>query len=416
MSIFNKKRIKDFLIYGFGQAINLIAPLFIMPFIIYRCGQDGFGQIGVGFSMALILSGIVDYGSYINGVKEISINRDEKEVLEKKIKAIYLSKFILLAIVLSIATLSILFIPFFNKEKPLLFLSLVIVVAQFLNPNWFFQGIENFKLISIVNILSKIIYVILVLVFIKEKQDYIYANLFLGIGAIIGNLIGLYWLLNKFSFSLKNFSLSESLIILKDEFTFSMSQFFLSLYQYFPIILISSVGGDLMAGQFRVIDQVLSLFKTYLNMFFYFVYSNICFELNKNYQKGLQIWRQYNGLNFLIVFLIILLFYSNSELILEYFKIDNIHMIEMSNFFKIGLIVPLLVAISQPLRQLMFAFNENKIYIRITIIMTLINLILLFVFTTLEGLCGAFLSIIFIEIIIIILYCYFLRKHLVNKI
>jgi len=416
MSIFNKKRIKDFLIYGFGQAINLIAPLFIMPFIIYRCGQDGFGQIGVGFSMALILSGIVDYGSYINGVKEISINRDEKEVLEKKIKAIYLSKFILLAIVLSIATVSILFIPFFNKEKPLLFLSLVIVVAQFLNPNWFFQGIENFKLISIVNILSKIIYVILVLVFIKEKQDYIYANLFLGIGAIIGNLIGLYWLLNKFSFSLKNFSLSESLIILKNEFTFSMSQFFLSLYQYFPIILISSVGGDLMAGQFRVIDQVLSLFKTYLNMFFYFVYSNICFELNKDYQKGLQIWRQYNGLNFLILLLIILLFYSNSELILEYFKIDNIHMIEMLIFFKIGLIIPLLVAISQPLRQLMFAFNENKIYIRITIIMTLINLILLFVFTTLEGLCGAFLSIIFIEIIIIILYCYFLRKHLVNKI
>ena len=44
MSIFNRKKITDFLIYGFGQVINLVSPLFVMPFIIFKCGEDGLGN------------------------------------------------------------------------------------------------------------------------------------------------------------------------------------------------------------------------------------------------------------------------------------------------------------------------------------------------------------------------------------
>jgi O-antigen/teichoic acid export membrane protein len=63
----------------------------------------------------------------------------------------------------------------------------------------------------------------------------------------------------------------------------------------------------------------------------------------------------------------------------------------------------------------MFAFNENKIYIRITIIATLLNFILLYILTNNFGLKGAFFSIIVIEFIIIILYSKILKKHLSVK-
>jgi O-antigen/teichoic acid export membrane protein len=414
MSIFNKKKITDFFIYGFGQVINLISPLLVMPILIYKCGEDGLGKAGVGFSFALILCGIIDYGSYINGVKDISVNREDSHVLEKKLKSIYLSKFLLLVSVFILVSLLIFFIPFFSKDKALFFFSLTIVIGQFINPQWFFQGVENFKWISIVNVISKVIYVILILVFIREKQDYIYANLFFGIGAIIGNTIGLFWLINKYSFSVSNFSFSDAVYILKGELNFSISQFFLSMYQFFPIILISYVGGDFMAGQFRVIDQIITIFKTYLNMFFYFVYANVCFELNKQLRFGIKIWKQYNGLNFIMLFVIMLVFYIYSDFILHYFKIDNSKIPLMTEYFRIGLIIPLLVSISQPLRQLMFAFNENKIYIKITIITTIFNFILLFIFTKHEGLLGAFVSIIIIEFIIIVLYLKILRKHLIE--
>ncbi|OYU85525.1 MAG: hypothetical protein CFE24_01070 [Flavobacterium sp. BFFFF2] len=410
MSVFNKKKIKDFIIYGFGQAVNLASPLLVMPLVIGVCGQDSFGKIGVGFSLALILNGFIDYGSYINGVKAISINRDNHEVLEAHFKAIYFSKFLLLLFVLVLFSLLFVTVPFFAREKQLFFFSLLIVVGQFINPIWFFQGIENFKWISFVNVLSKGIYIALVVFFIKGRTDYTYVNLFLGIGSIIGNCIGLIWLIRKYSFSIGSFSLSSAVAILKEEFSFSASQVFLSLYQFFPIILISYIGGDFMAGQYRVIDQVIMLFKTYLNMFFYFVYANICFELNKNVQKGILAWKQYNGANFILISILLLLVYFNLDLILGYTKIDINQVAEITSYITIALFVPLLTAISQPLRQLMFAFNKNKIYINITILTTLLNLLLLVVLIKAIGLKGAFASIIMTETVIIFLYAKILHK------
>ena len=411
MSIFNKKKITDFIIYGFGQVINLLSPLLVMPFLIARCGEDGLGRVGVGFSFALIVNGIIDYGSYINGVKDISINRDNKTILESKAKAIYLSKLFLLLIAIVCISLLVFFIPFLSKDKALFFLSIPIIIGQFINPQWFFQGVENFKWISIVNVVSKVIYILLVLFFIKEKTDYVYANLFFGIGAIIGNSIGLIWLINKYNFNLRNFSTTDAIGILRTEFSFSISQFFLSMYQFFPIIIISYIGGDFMAGQFRIIDQIITIFKTYLNMFFYFVYANICFELNKSLKNGIKIWKQYNGTNFILLFVLLLLFYVFSDYVFVYFKIEESRIPQMSSYFKLGLIVPLLVSISQPLRQLMFAFNENKIYIKITIIATVLNFVLLSFLTKQNGLIGAFISIILIEFIIIVLYLTILKKY-----
>lgn len=410
MSIFNKKKIKDFFIYGFGQAINLISPFLVLPFLIHNCGQENYGKIGVGFSIALILNSIIDYGSYITGVKEISINRDNKAVLEEKFTSIYLSKLILLLIVLSLAVLIILFIPFFAKDRTTFLLSLFIVVGQFVNPAWFFQGIENFRWISAINVTSKLIYVALVLIFIRTESDFVYANFFMGIGAIIGNSIGLLWLINHFSFSFKNFSLQSAVKILKDEFHFSVSQVFLSLYQFFPIILISYISGNFIAGQFRVIDQIITVFKTYLNMFFYFVYSNICYEISKNYSYGIKAWKQYNGFNFILVATLLFVTFYNSEFILSYTKIEKSQVALLTPCFQIALLIPLLTAISQPLRQLMFAFDKNNLYIKITIITTVLNFIFLVFLVHTMGLQGAFITIIFVEIIIILLYSKILSK------
>src|SRR6218665_1316524 len=238
------QQIRNFMIYGFGQAVNLVSPLLIIPYIIVVCGEEGLGKVGVGFSFALIAIVLVDYGSYINGTKEISINNSDKAVLEDKFVNIYFSKFLLLLIVLLFCAVIIFVIPFFAKDKIQFLLSLTIVVGQFVNPTWFFQGIQNFKWISIINVLSKLIYIVCVFLFIKSPQDYIYINLFLGLGLITASFLGLIWIFNHYSFSLKSASFPKALYLIQHEFTLTVSQLFFSLYQYAPIMLISYVGGD----------------------------------------------------------------------------------------------------------------------------------------------------------------------------
>jgi len=407
--IINTKKIKDLFIYGFGQAINLLSPLIVMPYLIAVCGEEGLGKIGVGFSLALILCGIVDYGSYIKGVKDISINRHDRAFVRSRLEAIYLSKFILLLIVLGLSALMIEFIPFFAREKTMFFLSLSIVVGQFLNPAWYFQATENFKWISAINIISKVIYVVAVFTLITERGDYIFANLFFGAGAIIANFAGFIVVVRKYRLSISDFPLKPAVDILKNEFSFTVSQFFLSVYQFFPIMIISYIGGDYMAGQYRVIDQIISIFKSYLNIFFYFVYANVCYEIDKSLKKGLAVWKLYNGLNFLLIFGMIVVFFIGAEPIFMYFKLDPSQIEPVAHYFRIGLAVPLLIAISQPLRQLMFAFDKNKIYITITIVATIVNIILLAWLTGSLGLKGALLSMAAVEVAIIALYIFVLN-------
>jgi len=402
------------MVYGFGQGVNILGPLLVMPHIISVCGESGLGKVGVGFSIALILNGIVDYGSYINGVRDISINRGNPEFIRKKFQDIYASKILLLLGVSCIFSLLVLFLPYLAKEKALYFLSLPVVVGQFLSPAWYLQGIEDFKAISFANVVSKIIYIAAVFLFISDASDYGLANFFFGMGTIIANLVLLAYVVRRTGMTFSGMNFAGGRKILKDEFSFSSSQFFLSIYQYFPIVAISYLGGDFMAGQFRIIDQIVSVFKSYLLMFFYFTYGNICYEINAAFRRGLRIWAGYNGLNFLVTAFTLFIVSCFTEELFAYFKVSDATSQNLVFYFRIGLIVPLLVSLSLPLRQLMFAFEKNRIYIRITILATCANVLVLAILTSLEGLGGALLSIILIEVVIITLYLAILSKHVLK--
>ena len=103
------------MIYGVGQAVNIISPLLITPYLIYTCGIEKLGVISIGQSLAYILIVVVDYSSFIIGVKDVSVNRDEKNILEKTFVTHYTAKFFLLLFVLFFVGLLTLFVPFFNK-------------------------------------------------------------------------------------------------------------------------------------------------------------------------------------------------------------------------------------------------------------------------------------------------------------
>ena len=90
--LLESKKTKDFIIYSFGQGINILSPLLITPYLVFICGLEKLGIIAIGQSLAYILNVIIDYSSYIIGVKEISINRHKQNKLEELFKTIYLAK------------------------------------------------------------------------------------------------------------------------------------------------------------------------------------------------------------------------------------------------------------------------------------------------------------------------------------
>lgn len=406
-----KKKITDFMVYGIGQAVNIISPLLITPYLIYICGLENLGIIALGQSFAFILIVLVDYSSYIIGVKDVSINRDNPIALENIFTTIYASK-LLLFIVVSILTFFMLFfIPYFNKNVTVLFFSFSIIIGQFINPTWFFQGVENFKWISIINVLSKIIYVLGVFIFIKKQEDYVFANLLLGIGAILANLLGLFYILSKYQFSFKSISLANIKKLLVNDFSFCISQFFFAVRNYSSVMIIGFFAGNYIAGQFKVIDQIINLLRTYLQMFFKFSYSYVCFEIDKNLSKGIQLWKKFNGYNFVLLTFILLLLFVFSEYVLKFFRVDKQIFNLLENYLHIALLIPLLTGITLPLEQLIFSLNKNKQYIALTMASTTINLIVMSLLMRFFGLFQVFFLLIITEGMLISIYFTLLKPY-----
>jgi O-antigen/teichoic acid export membrane protein len=398
----NQKQFGNLVIYGFGQGFNLITPLLVIPYIVSVCGEEGYGKIGVGMAIAFFLMVLVDYGSEIVGVKEVAINRDNKEKLESIFITTYTTKTIVVFILLLMVSILFVTIPFFNKDKTLFFFSLSMVIGQFLNPTWFFQGIENFKWITILNIISKIIYLLGVFVFLKKPTDYVYCNLIWGTGMIVANTICIFYIVFSFSFSFLNVKRENIINQLRENFSIFSSQIFVSLQMYSPIVLISFFGGNLMAGQFKIVDQIIVVFKTYILLFFNFVYPRVCYLLDKSTKEALRFWKLFNGLNFIFVTILMFIISVISSKVVSYFNPKGI--IEISNLLRIAVAIPILQSISIPLKQLVLGCNKQREYVRATMIITILSLVVIVLITPVYKVFGVLLALILTEIITLIVY------------
>ena len=145
---------KKFSIYGFGQFFNLVTPLLLIPYIVKVCGEENFGKVSVALAISFVLIVFIDYGSELVGVRDITINRNDKKELQRIFLTNLVSRFLVLILVLVVSLVPIFCLPFLQSETILFALSLLIILGQYLNQSWFLQGVDNINWISISNIIS----------------------------------------------------------------------------------------------------------------------------------------------------------------------------------------------------------------------------------------------------------------------
>ena len=192
ISIFSK----NFINLSLNQGVNIIATLIYTPILFQILGEENFGLIQLAFSVIITLSIFVSYGYNLNGPIKIV------QSLEVKKENLIISEILNLRLMLSVLIFAI-SIPFLYLNSNIFFqkiliFSYVILLAEALNPLFYLQGINKILPQSILNFLSKSIYVVLIIFFIKNAQDAYLANFFYGIS--ISFLFLIYWLKLFFKF------------------------------------------------------------------------------------------------------------------------------------------------------------------------------------------------------------------------
>ena len=402
---------KNFLIYGFGQIINLITPILVAPLIISKCGIENFGKIGVATSIFLIISLFIDFGSNLIGVKEISIYKEKKRQIRDYLNTVYTLKILIFFIVLSSIIIAIFLLR--NKIDYKLYLfSLPVLLAQVFNPLWIYQGKEDFRTSNIIIFFSKSIYIISTFLIIKNTDDYLYVIPLLGIS---NSLIYLYYFIKIYK--------DNNLLLfkvgyksLKNEFsnTFSilLSNIFISIYTNAPIIIVKYILGDFAAGIYKIGDMLLTIYRNYLSVFFNVSFPKFCGLFSQNQQSGYNYLKKINVLNIILLLFSIAIILIGSFIYTSNFII-NYKLNETILFCRKFLFIPIITALNIPFYQFLIYKNQQKIISKIIFVSTCIMLLTCYSLTSIFNINGTLTSIYLSEALTTSLIIFFyLRKKL----
>ena len=193
----NKALIENFSYLSVFQILNLAFPLFTYPYLIRILGVSIYGKIVFAQAIIGYLIILISFGFNISATKEISIYRSNKLKLSEIISSVFILKIILFCLSLSMFFFAIVFINDVANDKLLFLLTLWMCFAEILSFNFYFQGIEEMKYISIISFLLKLVTLLLIFVFIHEKTDYLLVPLINLIGTLLAGLVSLYILIYK---------------------------------------------------------------------------------------------------------------------------------------------------------------------------------------------------------------------------
>ncbi len=186
----DKKQIfSNFVSLSALNAFSFLFPLITVPYLTRVLEPEKFGIVSFALVVMQYFIILTSFGFAFSATQQISINRDNIKKVSEIFSAVISVK--LLLTLLSAAILAILFITTeqFRTDKMVFICSFGIVLGDALLPLWLFQGMEKMKFMTLVNFISKLLFTLLIFVFVKTQQDYLLVPLFTAAGYFAAGLI-----------------------------------------------------------------------------------------------------------------------------------------------------------------------------------------------------------------------------------
>lgn len=178
---------KNFIYNIVYQILILILPLITVPYVSRTLGADGVGIYSYTYSIAyyFMIIGMLGLNNY--GNRTIAKVRNDKEELSKEFFGIYAFQLIT-TMTMVVCYLGYILI-FDNPYKNIAIIQIMYVISTVFDINWFYFGIEKFKLTITRNTIIKVVSLVLIFVFVKTPNDiWKYVAILAG-STLISNLI-----------------------------------------------------------------------------------------------------------------------------------------------------------------------------------------------------------------------------------
>lgn len=405
-------QLKRNLIYNIlYQLLIIILPLITVPYISRILGAEGIGIYSYTYSIIyyFMLASMIGINNYGNRV--IAKVRENRKELSKSFLSIY---FIQIFMTFIMIILYLIYITFFdNKYLTIAIIQILFLISCFFDTNWFFFGLEKFRITVVRNIIIKIISLVLIFILVKNGNDLWIYTIIMGLSVLLSQLVLIPFLIKEIN--LVKISKKDIIVHLKPCFTLFIPVIAISLYKIMDKIMIGAMSTMVEVGIYeqaeKIINIPLSLIAALGNVMLPRI-SNLVSK-GKNEKIELYIKKSISFIMFLafpICFGLISISKTfipiflgsdfNKSVIIVYYLSFTVLFISFANIIRTQFLLPK---------------EKDKLYITSVIIGAIINLSINYLLIPHYKSIGAAIGTIVAEFLVMFIQVFFIRKELPIK-
>lgn len=241
---------------------QMLFPLITFPYVCRVIEADGIGQINFFQSIISYISLFTCLGIPMYAIREIARDRRDVVKMNRTAMEILLLHSMLTLVGYAIVAILCLTVPQIQVNIPLFLILSLTIFFTAIGCEWFYQGIEDFKYITIRGLIIKTVSVVLLFIFVKSKTDLLYYGCYTVFGVLGGNIFN-FFRLRKYIHR-ENIIFSELHIkrhvkpVLK-VFSFSVVT---SIYLQLNTVLLGFLKNALAVGYFAAATKVMQMLLT----------------------------------------------------------------------------------------------------------------------------------------------------------
>ncbi|PBN47938.1 oligosaccharide flippase family protein [Capnocytophaga sputigena] len=399
----HKKIIENFSYLSVLQILSMITPLITYPYLVKTLGEVMYGTVVFAQAVVTYFNILVVFGFNFTAARDVSQYRDDTKKLSEIVSAVTIIKTLFLIVSLLLISVYMLYVS--QIDYTLYYFSFWICLNEILFPSWFFQGKEEMKYITFINLGIRLLFIAMIFIFIKSPNDYLYFPLLNGIAVVLAGAVSFVLLYKKYKVRLTVVPIRTLVEYVKSSYHLFISNVSIQIYVNANKIIIGSFLGMREVTYYDLAEKITNMGKVPQSMISQVLYPKISLEKNGSFLR-----KVLKGSILMNVFLYLMVFLFSNQIVAYFGGNETVLRI-------LFLTVPI-IGISNVLMVLtLLPFGYNKAFTRIVFLSAffyLLIVLILYGFSAISLYTLTATNIIVESLVSIIAYIYVKRKKIIN--